>query len=56
MGICAACKHVRELETKIGATIYMCQLAAKDERFRKFPPLPLLACPGYEKAVDKEAA
>ncbi len=50
-GLCASCANTRRVETKIGATIYLCRLSAKDERFPKFPPLPTLACPGFEKAA-----
>lgn len=53
VGLCAGCRHVKELATKIGATIYQCRLAAKDARFRKFPPLPMLACPGFEKGPEE---
>ncbi len=48
-GLCADCLHAKKLETKIGATIYLCGLAAKQPRLPKFPRLPVLACIGYEK-------
>lgn len=54
IGLCASCVHVRELSTKIGATIYLCQLSVKDARFRKFPPLPMVACPGFTKEGEPE--
>lgn len=53
-GLCENCLNVRKLETKIGATIYLCRLSAKDPHFPKFPPLPTLACPGFEKSEADE--
>lgn len=55
VGLCAGCRHVKALQTKIGAAIYQCKLAAKDSRYRKFPMLPMVACVGFEKSVEEEA-
>lgn len=51
-GLCAGCGHARVLSTKIGAAIYVCRLSAKDQSFPKFPPLPVLACPGFAKPAQ----
>jgi hypothetical protein len=31
----------------------MCQLALTDSRFKKYPRLPVLSCPGYEKSAPQ---
>jgi len=31
-----------------GSTFWLCTRAATDARFRKYPPLPVLRCPGFE--------
>ncbi len=48
-GLCSDCAHARKLETKIGATIYLCGLASREPRLPKFPRLPTIACFGYVK-------
>ncbi len=53
-GLCADCAHAKKLTTKIDATIYLCGLAAKEPRLPKFPRLPVIACPGYEKLARPE--
>jgi hypothetical protein len=48
VGLCAFCRHVRTLVSDRGSTFYQCRLAATDERFAKFPRLPMRRCSGYE--------
>lgn len=47
-GLCATCTHVRRIESDKGSIFFLCQLALKDDRFRKYPRLPVLQCEGYE--------
>jgi hypothetical protein len=30
------------------STFYLCERALTDPRFRKYPTLPVLSCPGFE--------
>ncbi len=30
---------------------FLCQLSSTDPRFPKYPPLPVLACPGYASSA-----
>ena len=48
IGLCASCRHVRRVETERGSVFYRCARAATDPRFRKYPPLPVVRCEGYE--------
>ncbi len=32
-----------------GASFYLCQRAADDDRFPRYPRLPMHDCPGYEQ-------
>ncbi|MSR83127.1 MAG: hypothetical protein EXS58_09415 [Candidatus Latescibacteria bacterium] len=50
-GLCAHCQHLRRVHSERGSTFYMCRRAATDPRFPKYPPLPVLTCPGYEPAA-----
>lgn len=54
IGLCSVCVNKRVVPHPRGGTPYfMCQLAVSDSRFRKFPPLPVGSCPGYQ-FVDHE--
>jgi len=48
VGLCCSCRHVRLVRTDKDAVFYQCRRSATDERYRKYPRLPVLQCPGYE--------
>ena len=50
IGLCAACAHVRRIESDKGSVFFLCQLALTDDRFRKYPRLPVLLCDGHVPA------
>jgi hypothetical protein len=47
-GLCGHCTHARRIESDRGSQFLLCQLAATDSRFAKYPRLPVLCCEGYE--------
>jgi len=47
-GLCAACAHARIVSSARGSAFVMCGLSRTDERFAKYPRLPVLACVGFE--------
>jgi len=47
--LCASCRHVKIVRSEHGSTFYLCRLAARDARFRKYPPQPVLDCAGFER-------
>ncbi len=47
LGLCADCRHARRLESKRGSVFLLCGRAAGDPRFSRYPPLPVLRCPGH---------
>jgi hypothetical protein len=47
-GLCADCLHARRIESDRGAKFYLCQLAATDPAYRKYPALPVTRCAGYQ--------
>jgi hypothetical protein len=49
-GLCASCVHADTITSSRGSVFYLCRLSFTDPRFRKYPPLPVLACPGYQPA------
>jgi hypothetical protein len=48
VGLCETCAHSRRVESAKGSVFWLCERAKTDDRFRKYPPLPVLSCPGYE--------
>ncbi|MBI1354809.1 MAG: hypothetical protein GC160_10710 [Acidobacteria bacterium] len=48
MGLCAACAHVAVTRSAKGSTFYRCRRAKTDPAYAKYPPLPVLRCPGFE--------
>jgi hypothetical protein len=49
VGLCADCLHSRRIESDRGSVFFLCQLALSNPQFQKYPRLPVLSCPGYEK-------
>jgi len=47
-GLCEACTHHRVIESRRGSRFHLCERAAADPRFAKYPPIPVLRCPGFE--------
>ena len=57
VGLCLTCRWKREVQNRRGSTFYRCLKADTDPRFVRYPPLPVLACDGYEPLlpVDPDA-
>lgn len=47
-GLCASCGHLRVLASKRSVFV-RCGLAEADPAFPRYPPLPVVACRGYEE-------
>jgi hypothetical protein len=52
-GLCADCRHARAIESNRGSVFLLCELSRSDPQFAKYPRLPVLSCPGYEKEPTK---
>lgn len=46
-GLCGDCAHARVVDGG-RSSFYLCERALADQRYRKYPVLPVLACPGYQ--------
>jgi len=55
-GLCPACAHARVVTSAKGAAFVLCGLSRTDERFAKYPRLPVLACAGFEKPEEPRRA
>ena len=52
VGLCETCRWARIVTSRRGSVFYRCLRAdtdPPDPRFVRYPPLPVLSCPGYER-------
>lgn len=54
-GLCATCLHHRIIRSGRGSTFYLCERSRSDPAFPRYPPLPVLACRGYEAGGSSSA-
>jgi LSD1 subclass zinc finger protein len=47
-GLCSTCRHARLLRSARGSTFVRCALSDHDERWPRFPTLPVMRCRGFE--------
>ena len=47
-GLCDSCRHQRVVRNTRGSSFSLCQLSTEDERFERYPRIPVRSCPGYE--------
>lgn len=48
VGLCTRCRFARAQESAKGSVFWRCLRADEDPRFRRYPPLPVLACSGFD--------
>jgi hypothetical protein len=49
IGLCASCRHARQIRSAKGSEFWLCERSTSEpQRFRKYPPLPVMRCTGYE--------
>ena len=53
VGLCDRCAFSRVVENKRGSIFHLCERSLEDSRFRKYPALPVLTCPGFEVAATE---
>jgi hypothetical protein len=51
-GLCAACSNARTVESRRGSSFWLCELSRTDQRFPRYPRLPVLRCAGFRRALD----
>lgn len=50
-GLCATCRH-SELVPGARSRFWLCGLSRTDDRFPRYPRLPILQCSGYEAVSE----
>jgi hypothetical protein len=48
VGLCESCRHQQVVRNTRGSTFSLCQRSREDERYPRYPRLPVLHCPGHE--------
>jgi hypothetical protein len=49
-GLCETCTHAETVVSSKGSLFVLCRLSEVDPTFRRYPMLPVTACPGYTPA------
>jgi DNA-3-methyladenine glycosylase I len=47
-GLCDSCRHQRVVRNTRGSSFSLCRRSKDDERFPRYPRIPVLSCPGHE--------
>lgn len=53
VGLCSRCRHAVRQESARGSAFWRCRRAETDPGFRRYPPLPVRACRGFEAAAGR---
>ena len=51
-GLCENCTHVQIVRSSKGSTFVLCRLSEVNPAFRRYPALPVTACPGYSPTTE----
>ena len=50
-GLCDSCRHQQVVRNTRGSSFSLCRRSRADERYPRYPRLPVLRCPGHEERV-----
>jgi len=54
IGLCQTCVHSRRVPNpRLGGFYWLCLLSETDLQYAKYPRLPVLQCPGYERVIEE---
>ena len=51
-GLCDRCRHQRVIANTRGSSFSLCERSLQDERYAKYPRLPVLRCSGFEERAQ----
>ncbi|MEA2220188.1 MAG: hypothetical protein QOJ35_2814 [Solirubrobacteraceae bacterium] len=55
-GLCDSCRHQRVIRNTRGSSFSLCERSRDDDRYPKYPRLPVLRCPGHERRDEQPDA
>lgn len=53
-GLCDRCAHQRLVPNTRGSVFSLCELSRTDPGFPRYPPVPVLSCPGFQPTPASE--
>jgi hypothetical protein len=51
-GLCETCAHVQIVRSSKGSSFVLCRLSEVNPAFRRYPALPVTACPGFSPTTE----
>jgi hypothetical protein len=51
-GLCDSCRHQKVVRNTRGSSFSMCERAKSDDRYPKYPRLPVERCPGWQPRAE----
>ncbi|HEU5142407.1 MAG TPA: hypothetical protein VFU04_04535 [Solirubrobacterales bacterium] len=51
-GLCDECRHQQLVRNTRGSVFSLCLRSRTEERYPRYPRVPVLACPGYERRAS----
>lgn len=53
-GLCDSCRHQRVVRNTRGSSFSLCRRSREDERYPRYPRVPVLSCRGHEPRAAQE--
>lgn len=54
-GLCDGCRHQRVVRTTRGSRFSLCERSREDDRYPRYPRVPVSECAGFEPGQGAEA-
>jgi hypothetical protein len=54
-GLCDSCRHQRLVPNTRGSVFSLCERSRDDPAYPRYPPIPVLSCPGFEPGPEPPA-
>lgn len=54
VGLCETCRHQQVVRNTRGSSFSLCRRSRDDDRYPRYPRLPVLRCRGHEKRDEQE--
>ncbi|HVH20070.1 MAG TPA: hypothetical protein VNF72_17390 [Myxococcota bacterium] len=55
VGLCSVCAHASVQRNRRSSAFWRCRAADTDARLRRYPPLPVRACPAWREGAPESS-